>query len=181
LLVLGAFLGVEVASMAAEPVMTLDIWPGSPPGEMGTVGPEKRIEQKPGERPVKLLTNVTRPTLSIFRPSREKVTGASVIIAPGGGYHVLAWDLEGEEVAAWLNSIGVTGIVLKYRVPRRERTPRDKPPIQALMDAQRAISLVRSRASEWGLDPRRIGMLGFSAGGHLTEVAQIVANFTPKR
>ena len=117
---------------------------------------------------MKRLTNITHPTLTLFRPAEAKDTGASVVIAPGGGYNILAWDLEGEEVAAWLNSIGVTGIVLKYRVPRREGTPSSKPPVQALMDAQRAISLVRSKAGEWGLDPKRIGMLGFSAGGHLT-------------
>jgi acetyl esterase/lipase len=81
---------------------------------------------------------------------------------------MLAWDLEGEEVAAWLNSIGVTGIILKYRVPRRSGTPIAQPPPQAQMDAQRALSLVRNKAEEWGINPKRIGMLGFSAGGHLT-------------
>jgi acetyl esterase/lipase len=117
---------------------------------------------------VKRVTNVTRPTLSVFRPAREKDTGAAVLICPGGGYNILAIDFEGEEVAAWLNTIGVTGIVLKYRVPRRQGTPRDQPPIQALMDAQRALSLVRSKAGHWGIDPKRIGILGFSAGGHLS-------------
>src|SRR5262249_54892297 len=110
----------------------------------------------------------SKPTLTIFRPAKEKDTGASVVICPGGGYHILAWDLEGEEVAGWLNSIGVTGIVLKYRVPRRPDQPRDAPPIGPLQDAQRAVSLPRSKAKEWGLDRRRIGILGFSAGGHLS-------------
>jgi acetyl esterase/lipase len=91
-----------------------------------------------------------------------------VVIAPGGGYNILAWDLEGEEVARWLNTVGVTGILLKYRVPRRPGTPFLAAPPQAEMDAQRAMSLVRSKAGEWGIDPKRIGMLGFSAGGHLT-------------
>ena len=90
------------------------------------------------------------------------------MIAPGGGYNILAWDLEGDEVAEWLNTIGVTGIVLKYRVPRRPGEPKDKPPLGPLQDAQRAVSLVRGKAKEWGIDPNRIGMLGFSAGGHLT-------------
>jgi acetyl esterase/lipase len=125
-------------------------------------------ESKPGEFPVKRVTNVTRPTLTVYRPARDKDTGAAVVIAPGGAYRILAWDLEGEEVARWLNSAGVTGIILKYRVPRRPGTPEDAPPRQALIDAQRALSLVRGRAKEWGLDPRRVGMLGFSAGGHLT-------------
>jgi acetyl esterase/lipase len=104
----------------------------------------------------------------VYRPARDRDTGAAVLIAPGGGYAILAWDLEGVEVARWLNSIGVTGIILKYRVPRRPGTGKDAAPPQALMDAQRALSLVRSRAKDWGIDPKRIGMLGFSAGGHLT-------------
>ncbi|MFO0910394.1 MAG: alpha/beta hydrolase [Isosphaeraceae bacterium] len=85
----------------------------------------------------------------------------------GGGYNILAMDLEGREVAEWLNSIGVTAVVLKYRVPRRPDTSKTDPPAVALMDAQRAVSLVRSKAKEWEIDPDRIGILGFSAGGHL--------------
>jgi acetyl esterase/lipase len=158
-----------IASAAeAEKPMVVDVWPGKPPGDKADIGEEKVQENKPGEKQVKRLTNVSKPTLTIFRPAKDKDTGAAVIIAPGGGYNILAWDLEGEEVAAWLNSIGVTGIVLKYRVPRRTGTPGTEAPPQALMDAQRAVSLVRSKAKEWGLDPKRIGMLGFSAGGHLT-------------
>jgi acetyl esterase/lipase len=170
-LALGIWLCSMTSAIGVEPSIVVDVWPGKPPGENGTFGEEKYLEQKPGEKPVKLLTNVTRPALSVYRPARDNDTGAAVVICPGGGYNILAWDLEGEEVAAWLNSIGVTAIVLKYRVPRREGTPRDKPPIQALMDAQRAMSLVRSKAGDWRLDPKRIGMLGFSAGGHLTASA----------
>src|SRR5205823_1951128 len=83
------------------------------------------------------------------------------------GYHNLGWDVEGEEVAAWLNSLGVTGIILKYRCPRRPEDVKGEPAAGPLQDAQRAVSLVRSRAKEWGIDPKRIGMVGFSAGGHL--------------
>jgi acetyl esterase/lipase len=161
-------LGLVLPASGADRPLTVDLWPGKPPGDKADVGEEKVQESKPGEKPVKRISNVSRPTLTVFRPTKEKDTGAAVIIAPGGGYNILAWDLEGEEVAAWLNSIGVTGIVLKYRVPRRPGTPGDQAPPQAQMDAQRAVSLVRSRAKEWGLDPKRIGMLGFSAGGHLT-------------
>jgi acetyl esterase/lipase len=89
------------------------------------------------------------------------------VICPGGGYWDLFWELEGEEVAAWLNSIGITGIILKYRVPRRPGEVRGEPPPGPLLDAQRAVSLVRSRAGEWDIDPARIGIVGFSAGGHL--------------
>jgi acetyl esterase/lipase len=94
-------------------------------------------------------------------------TATAMIICPGGGYWDLYWELEGEEVAAWLNSVGMTGIILKYRCPRRPGDVRGAPPLGPQLDAQRAVSLVRSRASEWGIDPARIGMVGFSAGGHL--------------
>jgi acetyl esterase/lipase len=161
-------LAYGAAGRGAEKPLTLDVWPGKPPGDKGDVGAEKVEGSKPGAAPVKRITNVSRPTLTVFKPAKDKDTGAAILVAPGGGYNILAWDLEGEEVAAWLNTIGVTGVVLKYRVPRREGTPKGAPPPQALMDAQRAMSLVRSKAGEWGLDPKRIGMLGFSAGGHLT-------------
>jgi acetyl esterase/lipase len=143
--------------------LVLNVWPGNPPGETKPIPAEKMEES----RGVKRISNVSKPTLSVYRPEKAKDTGAAVIVCPGGGYNILAWDLEGEEVAVWLNSFGVTAIVLKYRVPRRPDQPKDKPPIGALQDAQRTLSLVRSNAKEWKLDPKRIGILGFSAGGHL--------------
>jgi acetyl esterase/lipase len=169
----GVLLGLAAAAPAAEKPVVLDVWPGKAPGETGAIGEERVQDQKPGEKPVKRLTNVSKPTLTVFRPAKEKDTGAAVVICPGGGYNILAWDLEGEEVAAWLNSIGVTGIVLKYRVPRRPDQPKDRPPIGPLQDAQRALSLVRGKAKEWGIDPNRIGILGFSAGGHLAGAASL--------
>jgi acetyl esterase/lipase len=156
---------ISAPARAADKPLVLDVWPGLAPGDKGNVGEEKTTKM---DRGVTIVTNVTKPTLTVFRPAKDKDTGAAVVIAPGGAYRGLAWDLEGEEVAAWLNSIGVTGIVLKYRVPRRDGTPNDAAPPQAEMDAQRAISLVRSKTKEWGIDPKRVGMLGFSAGGHLT-------------
>jgi acetyl esterase/lipase len=113
------------------------------------------------------VTNVTKPTLTIYRPAKDKDTGAAVIICPGGGYWNLFWQIEGEEVAQWLNTLGVTGIILKYRVPRRPDEPKGIPARRPLQDAQRAVSLVRSKAQDWGIDPDRIGIMGFSAGGHL--------------
>jgi acetyl esterase/lipase len=150
--------------MAAErPV--IDVWPGKAPGETKEIGPEELRPPQAKQRPdVQRLTNVSKPTLTLYQPSPEKRNGVAVIICPGGGYSILAWDLEGTEIAEWLNSIGVTAAVLKYRVPRREGDAANKLP---LMDAQRAMGLVRSKASELGVDPRRIGMLGFSAGGNL--------------
>ena len=114
-----------------------------------------------------MITNVTKPTITIYRPAKDKETGTAMLICPGGGYWDLYWQLEGEEVAAWLNSIGVTGIILKYRVPRRPDEPKGEPARRPLQDAQRAVSLIRSKAKEWGIHPERIGIVGFSAGGHL--------------
>lgn len=172
---LTVLLALAAAAPAADRPLVLDVWPGPVPGENGPIDPEKVLEQKPGEKPVQRITNVSRPTLTVFRPAQEKDTGAAVLICPGGGYNILAWDLEGEEVARWLNSLGVTGIVLKYRVPRRSGQAKDQPPPGPLQDAQRALSLVRSKAGEWGIDPKRIGILGFSAGGHLA--AETASNF----
>ena len=165
---LGLMLALGVSAMvraddAGKP-MVIDLWPGAAPGETGTVAEEK-LTTKNGT--VTSITNVSKPTLSVYRPAADKNSGVAIVVCPGGGYTNLAWDHEGEQVARWLNSIGVTAAVLKYRVPRREGTPRGEPPIQALMDAQRAISLVRSKASDWGVDTKRVGVLGFSAGGHL--------------
>jgi acetyl esterase/lipase len=114
------------------------------------------------------VTNVSKPTLEVLRPAKDKDTGVAFIVCPGGGYKNLMMDYEGEDVARWLNTIGITGIVLKYRVPAPGGTPKFEP---ALQDAQRSISLVRSKAKEWGLKEDRIGMLGFSAGGHLAAAA----------
>jgi len=151
-------------SLAAAP-QTLPVWPGQAPGEKGDIGPEHRRPPKPEVRPVQRLTDVTRPTISVYRPAADKHNGTAIIVCPGGGYRSLAMDLEGTEVAAWLNSIGVTAFVLKYRVPSRRDLPKH---LASLQDAQRAVSLVRSRAKEWNVASDRIGILGFSAGGHLS-------------
>lgn len=148
------------------PGPTLDVWPGRPPGETQTLPPEA-AQTRPNDRlvagrPVIRLGNVSTPQLAVFRPDPRLDTGAAVLICPGGGFNILAYDLEGTEVAAWLNGLGVTGIVLKYRVPARDPGRRW---LAAVQDAQRAMSLVRSKAGEWGLRADRLGILGFSAGG----------------
>jgi acetyl esterase/lipase len=161
-----AFL-VTLPAFAAEPLV-VDLWPGKTPGDVGIKGQEtSRIHSSALVGPTKLITNVTKPTLTVYQPARDKNTGTAMLICPGGGYWDLYWELEGEEVAAWLNSVGMTGIILKYRCPRRPGDIRGEPPLGPQLDAQRAVSLVRSRAAEWGIDPKRIGMVGFSAGGHL--------------
>jgi acetyl esterase/lipase len=154
--------------VAAEPVV-VEVWPGRAPADVGIEGEETtRIYESPLlDGPTKLVTNVTKPTLTIYSPPHEKNAGTAMLICPGGGYHNLFWELEGEEVAAWLNSQGMTGIILKYRCPRRPGDIKGEPPLGPLLDAQRAVSLVRNRSKEWNIDPQRIGIVGFSAGGHL--------------
>jgi len=160
--------------IAADKPLVVELWPGKVPDETGGIGeeytrPSPKLDRKQVEvtEPTRLVTNVTKPSITVYRPAKEKDTGSAMIICPGGGYWNLYWELEGEEVVAWLNSIGVTGIILKYRVPRRPDEPKGEPARRPIQDAQRAVSLVRSKAKEWGIAPDRIGMVGFSAGGHL--------------
>jgi acetyl esterase/lipase len=157
---------------AAEDPQPIPLWPGDAPGEKGDIGPE-RDTSKPGEglvagKPLVRLGNVSKPTITLFRPPPDKDTGAAVVVCPGGAYSILAYDLEGSEVCEWLNSIGVTGVLLKYRVPSRKGLPKEA---AALQDVQRAIGMVRHRAADWKINPHRIGVLGFSAGGHLSASA----------
>src|SRR6185312_1373139 len=138
----------NLTSFAAEPLV-VDVWPGKTPGDVGIKGEEtSRIHQSPLVGPTRLITNVSKPTLTIYRPAADRNTGTAMVICPGGGYWDLYWELEGEEVAAWLNSRGMTGIILKYRCPRRPGDVKGEPPLGPRLDAQRAVSLVRSRAVE---------------------------------
>jgi acetyl esterase/lipase len=161
-----------VRAAAGEPDKTIELWPGVAPGEEGVVGEERDLTKASdglvAGKYVIRLGNVSKPTISIYRPAKEDDTGAAVVVCPGGGYSILALDLEGTEVCEWLNSVGVTGVLLKYRVPKRASLEKHA---AALQDAQRAIGLVRSQAKDLGIDPRRIGVLGFSAGGHLAAAA----------
>ncbi len=167
-------IGAVWPAVGADKPLVVELWPGTPPDESGTIGEETvrmspKLDRKQVEvtEQTRLITNVTKPTLAIYRPEKDKDTGTAVLICPGGGYWDLYWQLEGEEVAEWLNSIGATGIILKYRVPRRPDEVKGEPARRPLQDAQRAVSLVRSRAEEWGIRPQQIGIVGFSAGGHL--------------
>ena len=175
LLVFGAFALSCCLYAADDKSLVLDLWDGKPPGD--SIKEEEQDLTKPkdgliaGKRLIR-LGHVSKPTITVYRPAKDKDTGTAVIVCPGGAYNILAWDLEGTEVATWLNSIGVTAVVLKYRVPRR---PGEKgEPLGPLQDAQKAISLVRGKAKEWGVNPDRIGILGFSAGGHLAAAASIL-------
>ena len=155
------------------------IWPATPPDARKPLAPEsfKTGEGRIGGKPVTGVYNVSIPTITVYQPKINRIHPA-VLVFPGGGYQGLAIDLEGTEVCDWLNSIGITGVLLKYRVP----APRSAPywgaypqSRMALEDAQRAIRLVRFHAGEWGIDPHKIGVVGFSAGGHL--VAAVSTNF----
>ncbi|MEM9658653.1 MAG: DUF3500 domain-containing protein, partial [Planctomycetota bacterium] len=154
-----------VESHAERPVVRL--WPAGLPADAKPVDPnvaEKLASEETEER----IGYVDDPTLTLYAAPADIANGCGVVVCPGGGYNILAWKKEGLELAEWFNSIGVTAAVLKYRVPRRDAERIHWEPLQ---DAQRAIRLMRQRADEWNVDPDRIGMLGFSAGGHLTMMA----------
>ena len=136
-----ATLSVPSNSYAQEP---MPLWPDVPPGKIAAQGDERDTSGPDGRnvqgKSVIRLGDVSKPTITVFSPAEEKNTGAAVIVCPGGGYHILAYDLEGTEVCEWLNSIGVTGILLKYRVPRPNNLKKGDVPMGPLMDAQRAVS-----------------------------------------
>ncbi len=148
---------------AAEPE-ELRLWPREVPGDADFKPPETK-PAPPRNDGILRVALVTEPAMTVLRAPADKANGAAVLICPGGGYNILAWDLEGTEIAAWLNSLGVTAAVLKYRVPRRDK---DVPHTAPLQDAQRALRVLRQHAADWNVDPKRVGVLGFSAGGHLT-------------
>ncbi len=165
-----------IASLDGDPEI-IKLWPSAGPGDAKDLPPESEFTEGGkkfiAEKPIYLVTNVSNPELAIYRPDAAKNTGVAVIICPGGGHRLLAYDLEGTEIAQWLNSIGITGIVLKYRVP--SRTPEFKCQA-ALQDTQRAISLVRTQAKELGIEPSKIGVMGFSAGGEAAARASLQYN-----
>ncbi len=157
-------------SLNAGPT-SIPLWPHGAPGEKATSEPEKDMTTaKDGlvaGRSVIRLGNVTEPIITVYQPAKASDRGTAVVVFPGGGYSILAMDLEGTEVCHWLNSVGITAVLLKYRVPEPAGVPRYAEPLQ---DAQRAVGLVRSHAADWKLNPDHIGVIGFSAGGHLAAV-----------
>ena len=160
----------------------IPIWPGKVPDAARVVGPEVFSDGTNNDfriagKPVAGIGKVSQPTMTVYSPQGTN-TGAAVVVFPGGGYWILAIDLEGTEVCDWLTFKGITCVLLKYRVPGEGLFPKSgaypKSPL-ALEDAQRAVGLVRFHAAEWHIDPHKIGVLGFSAGGHL--VAAISTHF----
>ena len=165
LLIFSAFL-ILVASFSAhaEPIR---VWPGEAPDEPAGIE-AKKAKAVTGSDGVIRIPYVDTPELHHFPAPAAKATGTCIIVCPGGGYGKLAWNKEGTEVATWLNTLGVEAVVLKYRVPRRDR---DKPHPWPLQDLQRSIRIVRSKAAAWKIDTDRVGVMGFSAGGHLCAMA----------
>ena len=146
---------------ADKPV--IDLWPdGLPAGAVPMSAAQ--IEKAKSKMTAERTTYVEMPSITVYRAPADKANGCGVVVCPGGGYNILAWPKEGLELAEWFNSFGVTAVVLKYRVPRRSSVIHKEP----LQDAQRAIRMLRHHADEWNVDRKRIGVLGFSAGGHLT-------------
>jgi acetyl esterase/lipase len=174
LLLLIAMTSLAIPASAQKPawepppgLTTIPLWPKEVPGGLIAAGPEvdttKPTDNLIAGKPLVRLGNVSKPTLTLY-PPKGKNTGAAVVVFPGGGYSILAIDLEGSEVCDWLNSAGITCVLVKYRVPNSGPYPKSD---AALQDAQRAVGMVRTRAAEWHIDPKKIGVLGFSAGGHL--------------
>ena len=148
------------------------IWPGKAPDEPAGIA-EKKAEPQTGADGVIRIPYVDTPELIRFPANPRNATGTCMIVCPGGGYGKLAWNKEGTEIAAWLATLGVDAVALKYRVPRRDR---EKPHPWPLQDLQRSIRLVRSRAAEWNISPQRLGIIGFSAGGHLAVMSASYQN-----
>ncbi len=161
----------------------ISLWPATPPDATPMPGPEyvKEDTSLIAGKSVVSVSNVSQPTMTVYAP-KGRNTGAAVVVFPGGGFQILAMDLEGTEVCDWLTSSGVTCVLLKYRVPsapydwRCDCRPRNREvPLPALEDAQRALRLVRLHAAQWSIDPHKVGVLGFSAGGYL--VAEVSTQF----
>jgi acetyl esterase/lipase len=174
LFVLAIFASISTSLFAQKPAwppasdhITLQLWPHGAPGAPPNPAPETDTttsnDHMVAGNPVIRIGNVSSPTLTLYQP-KGKSNGATIVVFPGGGYKILAIDLEGTEVCDWLNSGGITCILLKYRVPDTGPYPKSS---AALQDAQRALGIVRSHAKEWHIDANRVGVLGFSAGAHL--------------
>jgi acetyl esterase/lipase len=177
-----AFSGLSAQTPSWQPSPghpQMPIWPGAVPDARPSTGPETLKNTGSaslvGGRSWTYINNVSRPTMTVYSPKGQN-SGVAVVVFPGGGYQILAIDLEGTEVCDWLTSKGITCVLLKYRVPGERNLPKsgaypDSP--EALEDAQRTVGLVRFHAAEWHVDPNKIGVLGFSAGGHLVAAMSV--------
>ncbi|MDP4656673.1 MAG: alpha/beta hydrolase [Algoriphagus sp.] len=147
-------------SLAFSQNYTLNLWPGLPPLQK-----ESNLQEQAVQQGIVRISNVQIPSIEVYLPTKQSATGEAVLIFPGGGYGILAYDWEGTDFAKWLNAHGIAGIVVKYRLPIS--TSLTDPKEVPLLDAQRAIRLVRQNAEDWNINPSKVGIMGFSAGGHL--------------
>ncbi len=164
-----AILLLATSAFAAKNGDSVPLWSGGAPGFEAMAGKQELVvAAKPGDSTH--LSQIHNPSLLVYLPPKDKATGAAMIVAPGGGHRFLSIDTEGTNVAEWLNSIGVAAFVLKYRLAREEGSPY-KIDTHPYADAQRAIRMIRTRASEWGVNPTKVGIMGFSAGGEVAVMA----------
>ena len=147
-------------SLAFSQNYTLNLWPGLPPLQK-----ESNLQEQAVQQGIVRISNVQIPSIEVYLPTKQSATGEAVLIFPGGGYGILAYDWEGTDFAKWLNAYGIAGIVVKYRLPIS--TSLTDPKEVPLLDAQRAIRLVRQNAEDWNINSSKVGIMGFSAGGHL--------------
>ena len=162
-----------IATIATAQERFIPLFPeGVPEAKLNIV--EKAVSSgDKGGAAVNRISNVTEPGITIYQASKEKATGAAVLVCPGGGYSILAYDLEGTEVCEWLNSIGITAVLLKYRVPHRAGRAKHEAPLE---DAQRAMQYIRQNSEALQINPNKVGVIGFSAGAHLSVM---LSNATP--
>lgn len=160
-LALLALISLQTVAAAAT---VYPLWDGTPPNHQASDLQEETVESN-----IIRISKVQDPSIEVYLPAQRNANGQAVVICPGGGYGILAYDWEGTEIAKWLNSQGIAGIVLKYRLP--EDASNVVPHLTPLMDAQRALRMVRHYAADWNIDPSKIGIMGFSAGGHLASTA----------
>jgi len=172
LLILFAF-AMTIFPIQAQNI-TLPLWNGTPPLQK-----EMDLKEEVVSEGIVRIGNVQIPTIEVYLPAKQIATGQAVVIFPGGGYSILAYDWEGTDFAKWLNSQGIAGIVVKYRLPKSASLTDSKE--VPLMDAQRAIRLVRQNASGWNIDPTKVGVMGFSAGGHLASTLSTQYSHTVDR
>jgi acetyl esterase/lipase len=161
--------GVAPATDADSQHFSVKLWPGQPPGALVNPDYSETITYRDNDPTKPRISKVTDPALEVFLPPADKANGTAVVVCPGGGYGLLAYDHEGTQVACWFNELGIAAAVLKYRLPA-ESIMEDKS-VGPLQDAQEAIRTVRRRAAEWRINPAKIGIMGFSAGGHLAATA----------
>jgi acetyl esterase/lipase len=165
-----SLLAQQPAWQPAPGHVTLPIWPNGVPGAAAGAAAPAEVDTTTAKdnliagKPLIRLGNVSTPTITLYKAKGTRGAAPAIVVFPGGGYHILAIDLEGTEVCDWLNSAGITCVLLKYRVPDSGPYPKSSAAVQ---DAQRAVGMVRQHATAWGIDANRVGVLGFSAGAHL--------------